>query len=300
MIFDRNTFLKVTDMNYLPSLSALRAFEAAARHLNFGRAGDELHVTHSAISRQIRNLEDDLGIDLFERRNRAVFLTEAGQRLLITTSDIFRQMSDSWEEIRAGVSGPLVVSCEPTLTQRWLIPRLPLFTAFHPDIEIHVLAAGGPVNFDKSHIDLALRRSDFSWSSDIFVETVVEERVGPVCAPRLLSSPHDSVLDLPRIHSATRREAWTRYLSDNHIADPNPSGNHVFEHFYLSIEAAVAGLGAAIGPEPMVADALENGQLIAPLGFTSNGHRYILMSRLPFEGDFKRQCFLAWLRAQFS
>lgn len=162
-----------------------------------------------------------------------------------------------------------------------------------------MLAAGGPVSFDKSHIDLALRRSDFSWSPEIFVETVVEERVGPVCAPRLLTSDGGNILTLARIHSATRREAWSRYISDNRIADANPSGSHVFEHFYLSIEAAIAGLGAAIGPEPMVIDAIESGQLAAPLGFSSNGYRYILMSRLPFDGDAKRLAFLSWLRTQF-
>lgn len=298
---DENPFLEVTDMAArLPSLSALRAFESAARHLHFGRAGDELCVTHSAISRQIRSLEEDLGVALFERRNRAVFLTEAGRRLLATMSDVFRHIGDCCDELRAGVSAPLVVSCEPTFTQRWLIPRLPQFNALHPDVEVHVLAAGGPVSFDRSHIDLALRRSDFSWSPEIFVETVVEERVGPVCAPRLLATGSDDILSLPRIHSATRSDAWSRYISDNRIGAAIPTGSHVFEHFYLSIEAAIAGLGAAIGPEPLVADAVENGQLVAPRGFTSNGYRYVLLSRLPFEGDAKRRSFLCWLRGQFG
>ncbi|QKK27285.1 LysR family transcriptional regulator (plasmid) [Rhizobium hidalgonense] len=284
----------------VPSLSALRAFESAARHLNFGRAGDELFVTHSAISKQIRLLEEDLGVALFERRNRAVFLTDAGRRLLVTMSEVLRLISDCCEEIRVGGSAPLVVSCEPTFTQRWLIPRLPQFNALHPDIEVHVLAAGGPVSFDRSHIDLALRRSDFSWSPELFVETVVEECVGPVCAPRLLASASDDILSLPRIHSATRRDAWARYIADNQLADPKAPGNQVFEHFYLSIEAAIAGLGAAIGPEPLVADAVESGQLVAPRGFSGNGHSYILLSRLPFEGDARKRNFLSWLRRQFG
>ncbi|MBY2910045.1 LysR substrate-binding domain-containing protein [Rhizobium leguminosarum] len=284
----------------VPALSALRAFESAARHLNFGRAGDELFVTHSAISKQVRLLEEDLGVDLFERRNRAVFLTDAGRRLLVTMSEVLRQISDCCEEIRVGGSAPLVVSCEPTFTQRWLIPRLPQFNALHPDVEVHVLAAGGPVSFDRNHIDLALRRSDFSWSPELFVETVVEERVGPVCAPRLLASGSNDILTLPRIHSATRRDAWSRYIGDNLLADPNPPGNQIFEHFYLSIEAAIAGLGAAIGPEPLVADAVESGQLVAPRGYCGNGYSYILLSRLPFEGDARKRNFLSWLRRQFG
>lgn len=284
----------------LPSLSALRAFEAAARHLNFGRAGEELFVTHSAISRQIRALEEDLGVVLFERRNRAVFLTDAGRRLLATMSEVFKQIADCCSELKAGVSAPLVVSCEPTFTQRWLIPRLAQFNAEHPDIEIHVLAAGGPVNFDRSHIDVALRRSDFIWSSEVFSESVVDEYVGMVCAPHLLTDAKTDILSLPRIHSATRRDAWPRYIADNQLDDPQPTGHHVFEHFYLSIEAAIAGLGAAIGPEPLVADALARGQLVAPLGFRSNGYRYVLLSRTPFESDSRRRNFLSWLRRQFG
>ncbi len=180
----------------VPSLLALRSFEAAGRHLNFGRAGEELHVTHSAISRQIRALETDLGLQLFERRNRAVFLTEAGRRLLATMTKVLKDVADCCRELQSGVSVPLVVSCEPTFTQRWLIPRLPLFHAEHPEVTIHVLAAGGPVNFDRSHIDVALRRSDFSWGPEIFAETVVEERVGPVCAPHLVGEEPRMVLDL--------------------------------------------------------------------------------------------------------
>lgn len=298
---DRNPSLYLTDMAArFPSLSALRVFEAAARHLNFGRAGDELFVTHSAVSKQIRLLEEDLGVALFERRNRAVFLTDSGRRLLVTMSEVFRQISECCDEIKAAGSAPLVLSCEPTFTQRWLIPRLALFSALHPEIEVHVLAAGGPVNFDRSHIDLALRRSDFSWPPELFVETVVEERVGPVCAPSLLASGGNDILSLPRIHSATRRDAWTRYIADNQIEDPNPPGSQVFEHFYLSIEAAIAGLGAAIGPAPLVADAVESGQLVAPHGFSSNGYSYILLSRLPFEGDARKRSFLSWLRRQFK
>jgi DNA-binding transcriptional LysR family regulator len=115
-----------------------------------------------------------------------------------------------------------------------------------------------------------------------------------------LASGSNDILSLPRIHSATRRDAWSRYIGDNLLADPNPPGNQIFEHFYLSIEAAIAGLGAAIGPEPLVADAVESGQLVAPRGYCGNGYSYILLSRLPFEGDARKRNFLSWLRRQFG
>lgn len=279
----------------LPSLSALRAFEAAARLGHFGRAGDELHVTHSAISRQIRALEDEIGVSLFERRNRAVFLTDAGKRLLDATRPAFRQITETVAELRAGLPDPLVVSCEPTLTQRWLIPRLPAFQARHPQVIIHVLAAGGPVSLEQARVDCAIRRSDFHIPPDVHAETILEERVGPVCTPELAERyPGDELLHFARIHSATRLDAWDRWAADarrNLPAVPSQT----FEHFYLSLEAATAGLGVAIGPQPLVIDAIRSRRLVAPFGFNPNGFRYVLLSRMPFEQDPRKAMLLAWL-----
>lgn len=279
----------------LPSLSALRAFEAAARLGHFGKAGDELHVTHSAISRQIRALEDEIGVSLFKRRNRAVFLTDAGRRLLDVTRPAFRQIMETVAELRAGLPDPLIVSCEPTLTQRWLIPRLPAFQARHPDVIIHVLAAGGPVSLEQARIDCAIRRSDFQIPPDIHAETILKERVGPVCTPQLAARfPGDALLDLPRIHSATRLDAWDRWAADARRSLPAvPS--QTFEHFYLSLEAATAGLGVAIGPEPLVIDAIRSKRLVAPFGFKPNSFGYVLMSRMPVAQDRRKTVLLSWL-----
>jgi LysR family glycine cleavage system transcriptional activator len=282
----------------LPSLVALRAFEAAARHEHFGKAGDELHVTHSAISRQIRALEEDLGLTLFERRNRGVHLTAAGRRLLETARDVFREIAETAAELRAGEPSPLVVSCEPTLTLRWLIPRLPAFHARHPGILVHVQAAGGPVSLERDRIDCAIRRSDFTWAPDVHAETILHERVGPVCAPKAIGSGRTTdVLHLPRIHSATRLDAWERWSAQSGLALPSvPS--RTFEHFYLSLEAATAGLGAAIGPEPLVIDALRAGTLVAPLGLAPNDFRYVLLSRAPIHHDPRKEKLMQWLKQE--
>ena len=126
----------------LPPLNTLRVFEAAARHGSFVRAAQELHVTHGAVSRQIRQLEASLGVDLFERRNRAVFLTPAGDQLHAAATDAFEILTDSIDRIaRRAMSSTLVVSCEPTLAMRWLIPRLSRFQARHPAIQVHLFAA---------------------------------------------------------------------------------------------------------------------------------------------------------------
>lgn len=279
----------------LPSLLALRAFETAARLGHFGRAGDELHVTHSAISRHVRALEIELGVALFERRNRAVFLTDAGRRLFEATRIAFRQISETAVELQAGIPNPLVVSCEPTLTQRWLIPRLSAFQQRHPDIVINVKSAGGPVSLQADRIDCAIRRSDFTWSPDIHAEVILDERVGPVCAPSLLEGREaDDVLTLPRIHSATRIDAWDRWAADAGVSVV-PAPSQTFDHFYLSLEAATAGLGVTIGPEPLVIDAIRAGRLVAPFGFVPNGYRYVLLSISPVSKDMRKAKLLTWL-----
>ena len=281
----------------LPSLNALRCFEAAGRLGTFARAAEELHVTAGAISRQIRQLEDDLGVPLFERRNRRARLTAAGQTLLSATTDALNRVRDAVSTLRSvDEPVPLVVSCEPTLTQRWLIPRLPRLLARCPRLLIHVLAAGGPVRFERDYVNIAIRRDDFEWPRDTYVEPIVEEYVGPVCSPVLAKGESlDAILQLPIIHSATRPDAWPRWLADTGKVARLHAGQ-TFEHFFLSIEAAVAALGVAIGPYPLVADDLVSGRLVAPFGFRRSGHRYVLLTKQPITEIDQADCLVAWLR----
>jgi DNA-binding transcriptional LysR family regulator len=146
----------------LPSLLALRCVEAAARMENFSGAADELHLTHGAVSRAVRLLEDDLGIALFERRSQRVYLTGAGLSLAQAVSGGFNLMRQAVGELRASARQEkrLLLSCEPTLLMRWLIPRWPDFQSCHPEIDVHLVAGRGPFSF-ASGIDLAIRRDDF-------------------------------------------------------------------------------------------------------------------------------------------
>jgi LysR family transcriptional regulator, glycine cleavage system transcriptional activator len=254
-------------------------------------------VTAGAISHQVRQLEDDLGVALFERRNRRVRLTAAGQLLLSAVTDALGRVRETVAKLRSVEAPvPLVVSCEPTLTQRWLIPRLPRLMARCPSLLIHVLAAGGPVQFERDYVDIAIRRDDFEWPPDTYVVPIVEEYVGPVCSPALAKdrSP-EAILELPMIHSATRPDAWSRWLADAQKAVP-VHAEQTFEHFFLSIEAAVAALGVAIGPYPLVADDLLTGRLVAPFGFQPSGHRYVLLTRQPIAEIDQGDCLVAWLR----
>ena len=285
--------------NHLPSLNAIRVFEVAARHLSLVRAAEELHVTHGAVSRQIKQLEENLGLALFERRNRAIFLTRAGLSLQGTCTDIMRQLEAGLRQLRQADEQPLVVSCEPTIAIRWLIPRLGKFRQLHPELEIHLFTAGGPVDLRHGHIDLALRRNDFAWDANYHVAKVARELIAPVCTPDLLKQGKLQLNQQCLLHTATRPNAWPQWqkLSGQTVRGKSRA---TYEHFYLSLQAACAGLGIAMASAYMVEDEIRSGQLLAPHAFMADGTDYVLLSALPFDEDQRRLAFLEWLKQEFE
>ena len=288
----------------LPSLLALRCFEAAARLENFSHAANELHLTHGAVSRAVRLLEDELGVALFERRSRRVFLTDAGRTLARAVGNGLDLMRQAVGELRASArpGRRWVLSCEPTLLMRWLIPRWPAFQARHPGIDVHLVAGGGPFSF-ASGIDLAIRRDDFPWPEGYHAESLFAEKVGPVCRPDKVATWFSTKkasaalkTGAPRLHSRTRPGAWSEWA----VAAGQPvqdAAGQTFEHFYFSLQAAVAGLGVAIGPWHLVRDDLDSGVQTAPLGFVEDGSRYCLLSPQPLQPDGPQADLLDWLRA---
>ncbi|WP_296228015.1 LysR substrate-binding domain-containing protein [Ralstonia sp. UBA689] len=276
----------------LPPLNTLRVFEAAARHGSFVRAAQELHVTHGAVSRQIRLLEESLCVALFERRNRAVFLTAAGEQLRAAAADAFSILTDSIDRIaRRATSSALVVSCEPTLAMRWLIPRLSRFQARHPSIQVHLFAAGGPIDLARTGVDVALRRNDFAWPAHLHAEPICEEWIGPVHAPQA-----DAAARRRLLHTATRPDAWQTWWRVS--GAPRPRGRLPearYEHFYLSLQAALAGQGTAIASKLMAGDDLKDGRLMAPDGFRRDGSAYYLLANTPIAPDSPAGAWLAWL-----
>ncbi|VWB47083.1 LysR family transcriptional regulator [Burkholderia arboris] len=288
----------------LPSLMALRCFEAAARHENFSRAADELCLTHGAVSRAVRLLEDDLGVTLFERRSRRVFLTEAGRKLAQAVHDGLGLMRHAAHALRAEAARARrwVLSCEPTLLMRWLIPRWPDFQERHAGVDIHLAAAGGPFSFDHG-IDMAIRRNDFAWPAGCHAEPLFAERVGPVCRPDKVGAwfaarrggrvlKHDAAL----LQTRTRPDAWSAWAAAAN--QPGASGRvQMFDHFYFSLQAAVAGLGVAIGPWHLVRDDIESGVLVAPMGFVEDGSHYCLLTPAPMAEGSAQAALLGWLKA---
>ncbi|QUG77829.1 LysR family transcriptional regulator [Erwinia sp. E602] len=317
----------------LPPLASFRFFNAAARCGSFVQAAAELHVTHGAVSRQVRQLEEALGVTLFERRNRAVFLTPAGQTLLNTTAPLFEQLEHTVQQLQQGTRPQaLTVSCEPTIAMRWLIPRLPSFQQQHPDITLQLVAAGGPVDFTRSGIDLALRRDDFSFHGQ-HAEKICDEWMGPVCRDagalsgglgvdsgakqnselRLSGSAHQgSSLSLKSceqqnsdlslhgqrlLHSATRPGAWQQWQQVSGISTAG-SSRAEYEHFYLCAQAALAGLGVAMMSFLMVQDELNSGQLVAPWGFVQDGSGYWLLAKEEITAGSDAGAFWDWVRGE--
>ncbi|SAI46694.1 LysR family transcriptional regulator [Bordetella ansorpii] len=280
----------------LPPLSAIRFFNVAAQTENFVQAAERLHVTHGAVSRQVRILEEALGVALFERRNRAVFLTPAGRALYAVTSLVIEQLEDAVARIQqAARDNVLTVSCEPTIAMRWLIPRLPSFKQVHPDIAVHLVAAGGPIDFRRTGVDLALRRDDFHWDESVLAEKICDEWVGPVCAPRIKLRTHMEGMHL--LHSGSRPDAWKRW---HRLAGVPAKGasRADYEHFYLCIQAALAGLGVSMASFLMVGDELKNGQLHAPYGFLRDGSSYCVLIPKSSVGNDNCNRFRDWIRAQ--
>ncbi|NBN63608.1 LysR substrate-binding domain-containing protein [Pannonibacter tanglangensis] len=284
----------------LTSLPSLACFRVAAELESFSKAADRLHLTHGAVSRAVRLLEDDVGTALFERRNRAVFLTEEGRLLADAVARGLDQIEAAIRQIRdAHKAGVVTVSCEPTLLMRWLIPRMARFQEANPEADVRLIAAGGPVNLGKG-IDLAIRRTDFDLPRSYAVHSLFAERIGPVCRPdRIDRFFEDGALrpDAPRLHTRTRASAWSAWTALSGASDQTAQAGQVYEHFYFSLQAAVAGTGVAIGPWHLVRDDLQSGLLAAPLGFVPDGSSYVLLEPEAERASPTAVAFRNWLVA---
>ena len=283
----------------LPPLGTLVAFEATVRHRSVSNAAAELHLTHGAVSRQIQHLERALDVGLFERRNRMVVPTTTATTLAGAVADALTLLCSAARQARQHTQPrPLVLSCEPTLLMRWLIPRLPTLSDTAPGLELHLAAAGGPVFFDREGIDLAIRRNDFELPHAVHTHRLFDELIGPVCTAELarhLITTAD-LAGLTRLHTRTRPQAWDDWARCRRTQLPS-APEQTFEHFYLSLQAAAAGLGVAMGPLALVHDDLEAGRLAAPFGFEPDGTAYLLLTTRP-PGNGQIALLLTWLRDQ--
>lgn len=279
----------------IPSLNALRAFEAVGRLGRMTKAAAELNVTHSAVSRQIRHLEDLLAVPLLEGPKNQQRLTEAGAMLLTGLTSAFDQIDMAVRSVADTVDGPLDVSCPGTFTMRWLIPRLYRFQAEYPDIDVRLTASSRPVDFARGGFDVAIRVGSAPWPAGADVLPLFPEQTGPVLAPALAATASPDFAGIPALHTRTRLRAWGDWLSKSAIRlDPGPRVE--YEHFYFMLEAASAGLGVCVSPWPYVNDDIRFGKLVAPLGFLDSGHEYVALRRS--RRNRKSSLFCAWLQSE--
>ncbi len=256
----------------LPPLNALRAFEAAARLGSFKDAAAELAVTHGAISRHIRLLEDWLGPPaLFQRLNRRVVLTPTGAALLAETGPALDRLSTATDrhQARGGKPPPAVlrVNALATFSLRWLLPRLGQFRDRYPEIEVRLSTSNEPVDALSESYDLIIRGGPDTFYGFTCHSFLTERRL-PVCSPALRErTPLKEVTDLQFhtvIHASTLPRVWPDWLVAAGLPDLAPAASLTLDHFYLTLQAALDGLGVAMGPTALVADDLATGRLVAP------------------------------------
>lgn len=292
----------------LPSLNALRAFEAAGRHRSFTKAATELHVSAAAVGHQIKALEDYLGAPLFVRLNRAVELTEAGQALLPALSDAFERLSGAVEGFyRRSSDRPLTVSVEPSFGAKWLLRRLDRFREAHPGIDVRIDATRRVVDFAREAVDVAIRYGAGSYPG-LRVDCLFEEYVFPVCSPRLLHGqyPLRTPRDL-RHHVLLRSEwnpryptwpDWEMWLKAAGLDELDASKGPEFsgESESLLLQAAVEGQGVALASSVLVADDLAAGRLVKPFegGFTVDFCYFVVCPAAVADAP-KIRAFREWL-----
>ena len=252
----------------LPPLNALRAFEAAARYESFTRAAEELCVTQGAVSHQVKALEAELGLKLFNRERQRLIITEAGRTYLAVVRDAFDRIDMGTQRLlQRQNTGVLTVSTSPNFAAKWLVHRLGRFAEAHPDIDLRVSASLHHVDFAREDIDVAIRHSEGP-PSELHMTRLCAEELFPVCSPVLLKEGQTGVdvADLSRLtllHVNDRRD-WGRWLETAGITGLDPSRGPVLNQASMAIDAAVDGQGIALARTALAIRDLINGRLIRP------------------------------------
>ena len=289
----------------LPPLNALRAFEAAARHLSFTQAAEELNVTQAAVSHQIRGLEDWLGFPLFRRLSRALVLTEAGQLLFPEVREAMDILTTAVNRVqRQDSEGVLTVTTMDSFAQSWLVPRLGRFRQSHPDIDVRLVMADRMVDLAREGVDVAVRYGRGSWPG-LTVSLLRTEELFPVCAPELLENgpPLKEPRDLAHftlLHDEMPVD-WRDWLAAAGCDEVNAERGPGYSHSNLVLLAARAGEGVALGRSVMVADDLAAGRLVRLFDFALPAPQAYYLACVEGEEDRpKIRAFREWLSGEFE
>jgi LysR family glycine cleavage system transcriptional activator len=280
-------------LSRLPPLNGLRAFEVAARHLNFRLAAEELGVTQGAVAQQVRGLEAQLGLQLFLRQNRSLALTEAGRSYASNIRRAFELIADATQVLRPEPAH-LTISVTPTFATKWLIPRLPDFTAAHPDIDLRIMASDRIANFQTDAVDLAVRYGRPPFGPGLAADFLFEQVSIAVASPQVAKD----LSALTLLHDS--HDLWPQFLG---LAFPQAAPpvlkNTRFNQTSLAIEAAIAGQGLALAARFFVAEDLASGRLQQVLGaeLRTGADFYLVAPRKPKNAAMV-EALRGWLKAQ--
>ena len=290
----------------LPPLNAVRTFEAAARHLSFTRAAEELNVTQAAISHQVKALEDVLGIQLFRRLNRRLMLSDAGQGYLPPLRDALDAIAAATMRLQANEdSGTLKVSVLQSFAAKWLLPRLVRFRERHPEIDVVVSATDRLTDFGRDEADMAIRYGPGRNPAHLRSDLLMTDAAYPVCSPKLLEGRHPlrQASDLRHhalLHDSVSRTDdnpdWRLWLKRAEVTGVDPDRGLAYSDSSMVMAAAIAGHGVALGRSSLAEDDIAAGLLVRPFGPTlPSGLVYTVISPLANADRPKVRAFREWL-----
>lgn len=277
------------------SLNSLKFFYYVARYESMTIAAERLFVTQGAVSKQLKSLEEMLGFALFIREARKLRLTQQGEILFDCCQQVFQQLDQCLLQLQqqTEIKKNLVLSCEPTIAMKWLIPRLAQFKQLYPEFEVSLLTAGGEVDFRVQNIDLALRRDDFDWGTAVYSEKIADEQM------LYVKAKHEQSMGNQVFISKSRPQLWKQFKR-HHQAPLKEMKAVSLEHFYLCIEACLAGLGTTVVSAYMVERELKYHLLQQVASGYADGSSYYLLSAQPFEEDVRKLLLRDWLRDEMQ
>lgn len=294
-------------MRKLPSLKAVQAFESAARLMSFAAAADELRVTPSAISHQIRYLEREVGLALFHRVHRTVVLTDAGRRYAERVGEAFGVIEDATRSIDRKVKADiLTIHAVPSFATLWLMPRLSRFSAQHPDTDVRLNASVSNVDLSGGEADIAIRYGAFLPASNVTVQPFPPETIVVACAPALANGPHPirAPADLERhtlIYSEVNLVPWRDWLDANGLSHIKTDRGPRFDRTFMSVNAAADGFGVALESRLMLQREIDAGRLTLPFGMLGPSLVCHHLLFLKSKANLPKICaFREWLEHELS
>lgn len=299
--FFETTFFVRRSVRRLPPLKSIRIFEAAARRSSFSDAAKDLCITQSAISHQIKLLEDWLGQPLFMRQAKGICLTETGSKLQDVCSNVFDLLESECVKLKEGSAYvELKVSCPASFISYWLFGQILEFEKSYPDIKIRLQVDGNFSSVISKKLDILIVSGQGPWPENIVTSLIWSDEIGPVCSPNWHQIPRQvsELRGQPLLHVMSRPDAWAEWADNVGVPIQDDDRGRKLESLSLTIEAARNGLGFAMAPELLVRRDIKEGRLVAPFGFISGRKSFTACLNAKYSQHPAANTFLDWLRMQ--